>query len=119
MKFICGREEDGGLGYRETGNNVVSNDLFIPAHLAEFISNSEPEVWRRLLSLYKSDEQALLTDLKEEIKARYLDSQNAATFFNKNREINFGGQFIWYQISTLRRSSPLFTVNRPPSPFRL
>ena len=113
MKFICGREEDGGLGYRETGNNVVSNDLFIPAHLAEFISNSEPEVWRRLLSLYKSDEQALLTDLKEEIKARYLDSQNAATFFNKNREINFGGERVplYYVSGTELREDEDFKKN--------
>ena len=94
MKYICGREEDGGLGYRETANNIVSNDLFIPAHLAEFISNSEPEVWRRLLSQYKQDEKQLLLELKEEIKARYLKTQNAAMFFNGNRTINFKGECV-------------------------
>ena len=94
MAFICGREEDGGLGYRETANNIVSYDLFIPAHLAEFISNSEPEVWRRLLSLYKQDQTMLLNDLKEEIKERFLECQNAATFFNKYRTINFGGESV-------------------------
>ena len=55
MKYLCGREEEGGLGYRETANNIVSNDLFIPAHLAEFISKSEPKVWSRLLALYKQE----------------------------------------------------------------
>ena len=79
---------------RETANNIVSYDLFIPAHLAEFISNSEPEVWRRLLSLYKQDQTMLLNDLKEEIKERFLECQNAATFFNKYRTINFGGESV-------------------------
>ena len=94
MKYLCGREEEGGLGYRETANNIVSNDLFIPAHLAEFISKSEPKVWSRLLVLYKQDERQLLNDLKEEIKTRLLMSQNAATFFNKNRTINFAGESV-------------------------
>lgn len=94
MKYLCGREEDGGLGYRETANNIVSNDLFIPAHLAEFVSKSEPKVWSRLLALYKQDERQLLNDLKEEIKTRLLMSQNAATFFNKNRTINFAGESV-------------------------
>ena len=94
MKYLCGREEEGGLGYRETANNIVSNDLFIPAHLAEFISKSDPDVWRRLLAQYKQDETKLLNDLKEAIKERFLESQNAATFFNKNRTINFGGECV-------------------------
>ena len=94
MKYLCGREEEGGLGYRETAKNIVSNDLFIPAHLAEFISKSDPEVWRRLLAQYKQDETKLLNDLKEAIKERFLESQNAATFFNKNRTINFGGECV-------------------------
>lgn len=94
MKYICGREEEGGLGYLETANNIVSNDLFIPAHLAEFISNSEPDIWRRLLSSYKGNEAKLLEDLKTEIQARFVESQNAATFFNKNRTINFAGECV-------------------------
>lgn len=113
MKYICGREEDGGLGYRETPNNIVSNDLFIPAHLAEFVRNSEPEIWRRLLSQYKQDEQKLLADLKEEIKARYLENQNAATFFNKNRTINFAGECVplYYVSGTELRGDEDFKKN--------
>ena len=101
MQYICAREEEGGLGYRNTASNVVGNDLFIPSHLAEFISNSKPEVWHRLMKQYKHDENSLLNDLKEEIKARYLESQNAATFFNKNSKINFGGESV-----------PLYYVSR-------
>ena len=113
MKYICGREEDGGLGYRETANNIVSNDLFIPAHLAEFISNSEPEVWRRLLSQYKQDEKQLLLELKEEIKARYLKTQNAAMFFNGNRTINFKGECVplYYVSGTELRGDEDFRKN--------
>ena len=113
MKYICGREEDGGLGYRETANNIVSNDLFIPAHLAEFISNSEPEIWYRLLSQYKQDEKQLLFDLKEEIKARYLKTQNAAMFFNGNRTINFKGECVplYYVSGTELRGDEDFKKN--------
>lgn len=31
MPFFCRAENDGGLGYRETSSNVVTNDLFIPS----------------------------------------------------------------------------------------
>ena len=94
MEYICRREEDGGLGYRRAENNTVNNGFFIPAHLAEFISKSEPDVWRRLCSKYKGDEHALLADLVKEIFDIYADSQNAATFFNKNRTLNFGGEEV-------------------------
>lgn len=113
MKYICGREEDGGLGYRNTSNNVVSNDLFITAHLAEFISSSEPDIWRRLLSNYHQNEQQLLHDLKEEIKSRYLKTQNAALFFNNNRTINFGGECVplYYVSGTELRGDEDFKKN--------
>ena len=94
MRFLCLREDEGGLGYRETASNVVHNNLFIPSHLAEFVSKSEPDVWRRLLSLYKGDEKQLITELEAEVMARYTESQNAATFFNKNRTLNFGGECV-------------------------
>ena len=113
MQYICSREEDGGLGYRNTANNIVSNDLFIPAHLAEFISKSEPEIWRRLLSNYKQNEKLLLLELKEEIKARYLKTQNAALFFNNNRTINFGGECVplYYVSGTELRGDEDFKKN--------
>lgn len=31
MEFLCRLEEQGGLGYRNVSNIVVSNDLFIPS----------------------------------------------------------------------------------------
>lgn len=113
MRYICGREEEGGLGYRNTSNNVVSNDLFITAHLAEFISSSEPDIWRRLLSNYHQDEQQLLHDLKEEIKSRFLKTQNAALFFNNNRTINFGGECVplYYVSGTELRGDEDFKKN--------
>ena len=92
MPFICRREEEGGLGYRETQANVVSYDLFIPMHLAEFVSNSSPMAWKALVRKYKHDEPQLVRALIEEIKQRMLESSNAATFLNKNRSITFEGE---------------------------
>ena len=92
MPFICRREEEGGLGYRETQANVVSYDLFIPMHLAEFVSNSSPMAWKALVRKYKNDEPKLVRALIEEIKQRMLESSNAATFLNKNRSITFEGE---------------------------
>ena len=94
MKFLCRREEEGGLGYRQTDPNIVSPDLFIPSQLAEFIENANPIVWRSLMSKYHQDEIALQQALKEEIKARMMDASNAATFINKNRTITFEGETV-------------------------
>ena len=94
MKFLCRREEEGGLGYRQTDPNIVSPDLFIPSHLAEFIENANPIVWRSLMSKYHQDEIELQQALKEEIKARMMDASNAATFINKNRTITFEGETV-------------------------
>ena len=69
MEYLCRREDEGGLGYRNTSNNIVSNDLFIPSHLAEFVSLNAPNEWKRLLKKYDYDEQALQTALKEAVKA--------------------------------------------------
>ena len=46
MKFLCRREEEGGLGYRETDPNIVSPDLFIPSQLTEFVQEANPIVWK-------------------------------------------------------------------------
>lgn len=40
MPFFCKPEESGGLGYRETEPNIVSDDLFIPSQLAEFVKTA-------------------------------------------------------------------------------
>lgn len=94
MKFLCRREEEGGLGYRETDPNIVSPDLFIPSQLAEFVREANPIVWRSLMSRFHQDEIALQQALKEEVKSRLLDSSNAATFINKNRTITFEGETV-------------------------
>ena len=46
MPFFCRPEESGGLGYRETEPNIVSDDLFIPSQLAEFVKIADPQTWR-------------------------------------------------------------------------
>lgn len=94
MKFLCRREEEGGLGYRETDPNIVSPDLFIPSQLTEFIQEANPIVWKSLMSKFHQDEIALGEALKEEVKSRLLDSSNAATFLNKNRTITFEGETV-------------------------
>lgn len=94
MKFLCRREEEGGLGYRETDPNIVSPDLFIPSQLTEFVQTANPIVWRSLMSKFHQDEIALGQALKEEVKARLLDASNAATFLNKNRTITFEGETV-------------------------
>jgi type I restriction enzyme R subunit len=94
MKFLCRREEERGLGYRETDPNIVSPDLFIPSQLTEFVQTANPIVWRSLMSKYHQDEIALGQALKEEVKARLLEASNAATFLNKNRTITFEGETV-------------------------
>ena len=93
-EFLCRREEEGGLGYRETDPNIVSPDLFIPSQLTEFVQEANPIVWKSLMSKFHQDEIALGEALKEEVKARLLDSSNAATFLNKNRTITFEGETV-------------------------
>ena len=94
MKFLCRREEEGGLGYRQTDPNIVSPDLFIPSHLAEFVQEANPIVWRSLMSKYHQDEMALAQALKEEVKARMMSASNAATFINQNRTITFEDETV-------------------------
>ena len=113
MDYLCRREDEGGLGYRNTSNNIVSNDLFIPSQLAEFVSLNAPSEWNRLLRKYNNDEQALQTALKEAVKARLLDSQNAATFFNKTKTFNFEGEQLplFYVSGTELRGDEDFKKN--------
>ena len=113
MDYLCRREDEGGLGYRNTSNNIVSNDLFIPSQLAEFVSLNAPSEWKRLLKKYNYDEQALQTALKEAVKARLLDSQNAATFFNKTKTFNFEGEQLplFYVSGTELRGDEDFKKN--------
>ncbi len=102
MDFLCRPEDKGGLGYRNVSKIVVSNDLFIPSVLGEFISNSQPKTWDKLLKKFNHDEQALLDALKNKIKESLLDSQNVAIFINSHKSINFKGEKIWlYYVSGL------------------
>ena len=95
MEYLCRQEEKGGLGYRNVGKIVVSNDLFIPSVLGEFVKNTQPQTWNRLLSKFGHDEQALQTALKDKIKESLLDSQNVAIFINTHKSITFEGEKVW------------------------
>ena len=78
MEYLCRREDKGVLGYRNVSNIVVSNDLFIPSVLGEFVQNSQPDTWTRLLQKFEHDEQALQKALKDKVKESLLDFQNVA-----------------------------------------
>ena len=95
LPFICREEANGGLGYRETANNIVSPDLFIPSHLAEFVKSAAPDVWARLVRRHHGDERELTEALKADVKSRILESpNNNAVFFNKNNSISFEGERV-------------------------
>lgn len=95
MEYLCRLEEQGGLGYRSVSNIVVSNDLFIPSVMGEFVRNSQPDTWARLLKKFGNDEQKLQTALKDKVKESLLDSQNVAIFINRNKSITFEGEKVW------------------------
>lgn len=92
MNYICRREDEGGLGYRNTAPNIVDNGMFIPSVLAEFLSTSQPKEWSRLLRKYNNDEKALQDALIEAIREKVVDKQNVAIFFNNYKSITFGGE---------------------------
>ena len=94
MKFLCRREEEGGLGYRETSPNIVSPDLFIPSQMAEFVRRSNPLVWKSLMSRYRNDEKALQNDLKDKVKELLLKSSNTATFLHNTRNFSLQGETV-------------------------
>lgn len=94
MPYFCRDEVSGGLGYRQTSVNIVSDDLFIPSHTAEFVKNAAPQVWTNLLKKFGGDERKLSEALKEEIKAKVLESSNVAVFFNRNKNFSFQGETV-------------------------
>jgi len=95
VPYFCREENNGGLGYRETANNIVSADLFIPSQLAEFVKSAAPDVWTRLVRRHHGDERVLIEALKADVKARILESpNNNAVFFNKNNTISFEGERV-------------------------
>ena len=94
MDFLCRLEREGGLGYRNVSNIVVSNDLFIPSVMGEFVKNSQPDTWTRLLPKFGHDEQVLQMALKERVKETLLDAQNVATFINTHKSITFEGEKV-------------------------
>lgn len=113
MEFICRKESDGGLGYRDTSANMVSKDLFIPDQLAEFVKDANKLAWKSLLSNFHNDEDALIHELKDEIKSRLLTASNVATFLNKNSSFSFHGERlqIFYFADTELRGDADFKKN--------
>lgn len=94
MKFFCRPEADGGLGYRDTSPNIVSDDLFIPSQLTEFVRTAVPLAWKALLSKHHQDEMELQEALKDFVKERLINSSNSATFLNQNKKVVFEGESI-------------------------
>ena len=94
MPFFCKPEESGGLGYRETEPNIVSDDLFIPSQLAEFVKSADPQTWKILLSKYHGSEQELALALKNTIKEGILESSNVAVWLNTHKSITFEGETV-------------------------
>lgn len=94
MKFFCRPEAEGGLGYRDTSPNIVSDDLFIPSQLTEFVRTGAPLAWKALLSKHHQDEMELQEALKDFVKERLVNSSNSATFLNQNRNVVFEGESI-------------------------
>ena len=94
MNYLCRREDEGGLGYRYVAPNVVQNGMFIPSVLAEFISDTQPAEWSRLMRKFGNDERALQDELVEAIREKVIDKQNVAIFFNTFKTITFKGEQI-------------------------
>ena len=89
MNYLCRREDEGGLGYRNVAPNVVDNAMFIPSVLAEFISTTQPAAWGRLLRQFHNDERALQAALVKEIREKVVERQNVAIFFNQFKNFKF------------------------------
>lgn len=92
MDFLCRRQD--GLGYREVKCTTVNNDLFIPADLKEFVKENSPRAWKNLVARHGGDENLVLSELMDEIKARLKEATNVAVFFNRNKSITFQGESI-------------------------
>ena len=113
MNYLCRREDEGGLGYRNVAPNIVENGIFIPSVLTEFISTSQPEEWKRLLRKYDNNEKALEDALVEAIREKVVDKQNVAIFFNTFKTITFGGEqlTLFYVPGTELRGDDDFNKN--------
>ena len=94
MPFFCKPEESGGLGYRETEPNIVSDDLFIPSQLAEFVKSADPAAWKALLAKRRGSEAELALALKETVKAGIRESGNVAVWLNAHKTITFEGETV-------------------------
>ena len=94
MKLFSRPESEGGLGYRVATPNIVSEDLFIPSHIAEFVKTAAPLAWKALMSKHHQDEQELTESLKDFVKERLLNASNVATFLNQNKKVTFEGESI-------------------------
>ncbi|MBR4654171.1 MAG: hypothetical protein IKO72_12505, partial [Kiritimatiellae bacterium] len=94
MPFFCRPEESGGLGYRETEPNIVSDDLFIPSQLAEFVKIADPQTWKSLLANHHGNEQDLALALKDAVKKGILESSNVAVWLNTHKTITFEGETV-------------------------
>ena len=94
MNFLCRREDEGGLGYRQVAPNVVNNGMFIPSVLAEFLQKSQPAEWDRLMRKFGGDEKSLQNRLVETIREKVVDRQNAAIFFNTSKTFSFEGESL-------------------------
>ena len=68
MEYLSRQEKQGGLGYRNESNIVVSNDLFIPSITFEVYLNYELE--QQLLSFGEKVKVLEPGELKERIKER-------------------------------------------------
>ncbi len=113
MNYLCRREDEGGLGYRYVAPNMVQNGMFIPSVLAEFISDTQPAEWSRLMRQFGNDERALLDALVEAIREKMIDKQNAAIFFNTFKTITFKGEqlTLFYVPGTELRGDEDFKKN--------
>ena len=113
MNFLCRREDEGGLGYRNVAPNVVENGMFIPSVLAEFIRVSQPEAWGRLLRQHGNDERALEDALTDAVREKVVDKQNAAIFFNTFKTFGFEGEqlTLFYVPGTELRGDEDFRKN--------
>ena len=94
MPFFCKPEESGGLGYRETDPNIVTDDLFIPSQLAEFVKSADPQTWKNLLSKHHGSEQELALALKDAIKGDLRESSNVAVWINAHKTVTFEGETV-------------------------
>lgn len=113
MNYLCRREDEGGLGYRYVAPNVVENGMFIPSVLAEFISDTQPAEWCRLMRKFGNDERALQEELVEAMREKVVDKQNVAIFFNTFKTFTFKGEqlTLFYVPGTELRGDEDFKKN--------